>query len=86
GMICAGSVAAKKAGIAKGGKITSHPSVKEELEGEYQYQEDSVVKEGNLVTSRGPGTAFPFALTLVEIVQGASKREEIYGPMVFASK
>lgn len=32
GMICAGSVAAKKAGLSKGGKITSHPSVKAELD------------------------------------------------------
>jgi len=32
GMICAGSLAAKKAGVGKGGKITSHPSVKAELQ------------------------------------------------------
>ena len=29
------------------------------------------------------GTAFPFALKLVEIVLGRAKRDEIVGPMVF---
>ena len=29
------------------------------------------------------GTAFPFALTLVEHLCGATKREEVQGPMVF---
>ena len=33
--------------------------------------------------SRGPGTAFPFALTLVELLCGAEKRKEVAGPMVF---
>jgi protein DJ-1 len=31
-----------------------------------------------------PGTAFPFALTLVEILLGKGKREEVKAPMVFA--
>jgi hypothetical protein len=30
------------------------------------------------------GTAFPFALTLVEILLGKGKREEVKAPMVFA--
>ena len=34
-------------------------------------------------TSRGPGTAFPFALTLVELLCGFDKRREVAGPMVF---
>ena len=29
------------------------------------------------------GTAFPFALTLVELLCGKERREEIRGPMVF---
>jgi hypothetical protein len=30
-----------------------------------------------------PGTAFPFALTLVELLCGADKRAEVRAPMVF---
>ncbi|KAF8902523.1 class I glutamine amidotransferase-like protein [Gymnopilus junonius] len=86
GMICAGSLAAKTAKLPQQ-PLTSHPSVKAELEhGKYsnfEYLEDSVVISNNLVTSRGPGTAFPFALTLVELLCGSERREEIRGPMVF---
>lgn len=49
----------------------------------FKYSEDSVVVSGKLVTSRGPGTAFPFALQLVELLNGKEKRAEIFGPMVF---
>lgn len=32
----------------------------------YDYSEDRVVVDGNVITSRGPGTTFLFALTIVE--------------------
>ena len=35
------------------------------------------------IKSRGPGTAFPFALTLVERLLGPQKRAEVEKPMVF---
>ncbi|POY72589.1 hypothetical protein BMF94_4416 [Rhodotorula taiwanensis] len=82
GCICAGSLAAKSAGIGLGGPITSHPSVKGDLEKHYQYSEDRVVVAGNLVTSRGPGTAIEFALQIVEILAGKEKRDEVAGPMM----
>ncbi|PWN91960.1 DJ-1 [Acaromyces ingoldii] len=80
--ICAGSLAAKAAKIGKDGSITSHPSVKGELEQDYRYSEDRVVISNNLITSRGPGTAFAFSLAIVEALQGKEKRTEIEGPMI----
>ncbi|KAF8957536.1 class I glutamine amidotransferase-like protein [Flammula alnicola] len=82
GMICAGTLAAKTAKLPKQ-PLTSHPSVKAQLEHDFEYLEDPVVVSDNLITSRGPGTAFPFALTLVELLCGAERREEIRGHMVF---
>ncbi|KIP03548.1 hypothetical protein PHLGIDRAFT_94627 [Phlebiopsis gigantea 11061_1 CR5-6] len=82
GMICAGSLAAKTSGLPKQ-PLTSHPSVKSHLEDDFEYSEEPVVVSGQLVTSRGPGTTFPFALTLVELLCGAEKRREVAGPMVF---
>jgi len=82
GMICAGSLAAKAAGLPRQ-PLTSHPSVKDRLAADFEYSEDPVVVSGHLVTSRGPGTAFPFALTLVELLCGAEKRAEVRAPMVF---
>ncbi|PCH44868.1 DJ-1 [Wolfiporia cocos MD-104 SS10] len=84
GMICAGSMAAQTAGLPKQ-PLTSHPSVKSQLEKDFEYSEEPVVVSGKLVTSRGPGTAFPFALTLVELLCGEKKRAEVAGPMVFPS-
>ncbi|PAV20374.1 DJ-1 [Pyrrhoderma noxium] len=87
GMICAGSLAAKTSGLGKKEKLplTSHPSVKAELDTEFDYQEDPVVTSGKVITSRGPGTAFPFSLTLVEKLLGPEKREEVQSPMIFPS-
>ncbi|GAA5821192.1 hypothetical protein JCM11251_004508 [Rhodosporidiobolus azoricus] len=79
--ICAGSLAAKTAGIGFGGRITSHPSVKAELEKHYNYSEERVCVEWNLVTSRGPGTALEHSLKVVEILLGKAKRDEVAEPM-----
>ncbi|KAG9005899.1 hypothetical protein FRB90_010157 [Tulasnella sp. 427] len=49
GMICAGSLAALRASLPRS-KITSHPSVKAELESAFEYSEDPVVVSGKLVT------------------------------------
>lgn len=82
GMICAASLVAKSSQLPRQ-PLTSHPSVKEQLDKDFDYREDSVVISGNLITSRGPGTAFPFAFALVERLCGAQKRSEVIGPMVF---
>jgi 4-methyl-5(b-hydroxyethyl)-thiazole monophosphate biosynthesis len=41
-----------------------------------------VVVDGSLTTSRGPGTAFEFALALVKALYGEDKAREVAGPMV----
>ncbi|KAJ6623653.1 class I glutamine amidotransferase-like protein [Mycena sp. CBHHK59/15] len=82
GMICAGSLTALTSKLVRQ-PMTSHPSVKSHLENAFDYSEDPVVISNNLITSRGPGTTFPFALALVEILCGAAKRDEVRGPMVF---
>ncbi|CAG8446536.1 4561_t:CDS:2 [Funneliformis caledonium] len=83
--ICAGTIAIKSANINKGGKITSHPVVKADLENDYDYQEERVVVDNKVISSRGPGTAFLFALTIVEQLLGKEKRDEISSPMILAS-
>ncbi|EJD54752.1 DJ-1 [Auricularia subglabra TFB-10046 SS5] len=82
GMICAGSLAALEAKLPSQ-PVTSHPSVKDSLKDSFEYREDSVVVSGKLVTSRGPGTAFPFALKLVELLCGEAKMREVHAPMIF---
>lgn len=86
GMICAGSLAALEAQIGLGGAITSHPSVADKLRASYDYKEQAVATANNFVTSRGPGTTFPFALTLVEKLVGAEVRKKIAPPMMLAQE
>ena|SRR5947208_1286109 len=74
--ICAAPTVLAVHGMIAGRKLTSHPSVKEQLTGAI-YDEARVVIDGRLVTSRGPGTAMEFAMALVEILMGRQKVEEI---------
>ena len=49
----------------------------------YTYSEERVVRDGNLVTSRGPGTAFEFGIELVRAVRGDDgEADKLAGPML----
>ncbi|OXA51823.1 Protein deglycase DJ-1 [Folsomia candida] len=77
--ICAGPTALKKHGIGLGKSITSYPGVKDKLlEGNlYTYKEDRVVVDGNVITSRGPGTALEWSLAIVENLVGKEKADQV---------
>lgn len=64
-------------GILKGKKATSFPGEKASMDKECIYKEDSVVVDGNLITSRGPGTALLFSLAIVEKMLGKEAGERI---------
>jgi len=82
--ICAAPTAFKEHGIGLGKSITSYPSMAEKFKGaDYKYTEDlSVVVDGKLVTSRGPGTAFAFGLKLVELLVDKKTSDEIKAGML----
>ena len=56
--VCAAPTAFLSHGIGKGQKITSYPAFKEKLDKDFNYLEDRVVVDANIVTSRGPGTTY----------------------------
>ena len=74
--ICAAPIALQAAGVLKGRRATSHPSVRNDLDVR-EYLEDRVVIDDRIVTSRGAGTAFDFALALVRLVDGSAKADSI---------
>ncbi|MDH3974468.1 MAG: DJ-1/PfpI family protein [Deltaproteobacteria bacterium] len=74
--ICAAPTVLANIGITRGKTITSHPSVMNQFRHE-TYSEDRVVIDGNIITSRGPGTALEFGLKLVEILVSREKAEEV---------
>jgi 4-methyl-5(b-hydroxyethyl)-thiazole monophosphate biosynthesis len=41
-----------------------------------------VIRDGNVITSRGPGTAMDFALELIEVLAGKAKRDEVEAGLV----
>ena len=81
--ICAAPAALAHHGVCGGQPITSHPSVREAVAAHGDYRETAVVVDGELITSRGPGTAFAFALALVEKLCGVAKAREVAEPMMF---
>ena len=83
GAICAAPIALKAHGVFANRQLTSHPSVRDMLEDWGQYSEHPVVADGNLITSRGPGTAFPFALRIVGALTDAQRMVEVRASMMF---
>jgi protein deglycase len=79
--ICAAPIVLSEAGLLKGKRATSFPSVQADLDvGEYLTI--PVVVDGNAITSRGPGTAIAFALKLVEILQGEAIAAKLASDML----
>ena len=50
--ICAGPIVLEEAGIIEGRKVTSYPGFEDQLSGGI-YQEEGVVRDGNIITARG---------------------------------
>jgi 4-methyl-5(b-hydroxyethyl)-thiazole monophosphate biosynthesis len=65
GSICAAALALHAAGILEGKRFTCYPGVEEKLPSNVQPVNEIVVVDGHLITSRGPGTAFEFALKVI---------------------
>jgi len=84
GAICAAPIVLANAGVLQGKHATSFPSYRERLEGAL-YEERSVVTDGNVLTSRGPGTALAFGLAIVERLINKDKAQKIKEAMLIKS-
>ena len=62
--ICAAPIALERAGLLRGRKATSYPGSLAHPE-ECRYRTDPVVYDERILTSRGVGTAIPFALAMI---------------------
>lgn len=77
GAICAApAVVLGARGLLKGRKFTCYPGT-ESAAKDGTLLQDRVVKDGNLITSRGPGTAAEFSLALIEYLAGADAAEKV---------
>ena len=81
--ICAAPKVLANAGILEGKNATSYPGMLDSLNlPNTKITNEAVVIDGNVITSRGPGTAMDFALTLIEILCGLDKRIEVETALV----
>lgn len=74
--ICAAPMVLTAAGILEGKNATIYPGMENYIEGANP-AEGAVVRDGNIITSKAPGTAMKFALSLVEALYGKEKAERL---------
>ena len=67
--ICAAPIALNRAGLLEGKNFTCYDGVQEQI-ADGHYHKETVVVDGNIITSRGPATALTFAYHLVETLGG----------------
>ena len=76
--ICAAPKVLAAAGLLDGRQVTSYPGFLDITPPPgTSYSSNAVVQDGNIITSRGPGTAMDFTLHLIELLCGKDKRAEV---------
>ena len=73
--ICAAPTVLKDAGLLQGRRFTAHHSVENELP-ELEGNE-AVIRDSNIITSRGAGTAIPFALEIIRALMGEQEANKV---------
>lgn len=83
GAICAAPKALIKAGLLDDKQATGYPGIIDKAPASgMTYIDQPVVVDGSIITSRGPGTAIDFALTLIERLQGVDIRDSVEQALV----
>lgn len=81
--ICAAPKVLAGAGLLEGRQATGYPGVLEALGlPATRLSEAPVVRDGKVITSRGPGTAMDFTLELIEALVGKDQREAVESALV----
>lgn len=80
--ICAAPKVLVTNGILDNKKATAYPRSLDKLDtSKVKLGNAAVQIDGNVITSKGPGTAMDFALTLIEILSGKEKRIAVEVPL-----
>lgn len=80
--ICAAPTILGKMGLLKGKSATCYPGNEQYLQGADITATGSTIIDGNIITSRGPGTSLDFALTIVEALRGSELANTIRQKMI----
>ena len=80
--ICAAPMVLGNLGIVDGKRATIYPGMEGHLIGADPVSA-AVVRDGNIVTSMGPGTAMEFGFALAEFLFGEEKADELRAEMIY---
>ena len=80
--ICAAPTVLYALGLLDGKRATSYPGYESEMKA-CIYTENAVETDGNIVTSRGAGTAHLFAAKLLEMLKGKEISDKILSSMQY---
>ncbi len=80
--ICAAPTVLAKAGLLENKRVICYPGFESELEGA-RITNELVVRDGKLITSKGPGTAMLFGYALVDILKGNLESDTLRTAMIF---
>ena len=85
-VICHGPWVLVESGVVRGRRVTSWPTLETDIRNAGgEWTDEEVVVDGNIVTSRGPGTSLEFSLTLVEKLVSVEKANELRAAMIVAA-
>jgi protein deglycase len=83
GAICAAPKALASADILDGKTITCYPGALDQVDtSKFSISGNNVEVDGNIVTSRGPGTAIDFSLCLIELLGDQKLKETVENQLV----
>lgn len=82
GAICAAPTILADLDLISGRCVTCYPGMERKLYDAAPVSSEVVI-EGNLITSKGVGTAIPFALALIESIVGTEQSQKIQKEIVF---
>lgn len=69
--------------VLDGKKSTGYPGFENEFSNSVELKTDKVVVDGNVITSRGPGTASDFSFAILKYLAGAEQSESVARGMLF---
>ncbi|MBN2653220.1 MAG: DJ-1/PfpI family protein [Spirochaetales bacterium] len=70
-------------GLLDGKIATCYPGFEQEFSHSTRFSKEKVVVDGNLITSRGPGCAYDFALAIISHLNSKEKADEIAQKTVY---
>ena len=76
--ICAAPKVLANAGVLENKQITAYPGSLDPVDySAITLQDTAIVTDGKIITSRGPGTAMDFTLTLIQALTDKTTRDHV---------